>query len=149
MTKATDKQDTGAFATFDAAKAAEQFRTVAEGNAERTREAFERTLSGADDTRKAFEASFENARDAGDELVRKSIAAMRTGAEANLAQFDALMNVKSLSELMELQSSYLRKQLELATDHAKDFQAFSQKSATQVTKPVKDVFDKAFNQASA
>lgn len=149
MSKATEKQETTEFPTFDAAKAAEQFRTIAERNAEQTRETFERMRSGAEDTRKAFEASFEGARNAGDELVRKSIAAVRTGTEVNLAQFDALMGAKSLTEVMELQTGYLRKQMELATEQAKDFQTFSQKTATQVSKPVKDAFDKAFNQVSA
>lgn len=149
MTKATDKQEAAEFPTFDATKAAEQFRTFTERGAEQTRETFERMRSGADETRKAFEASFENARSAGDELVRKSIAALRTGAEVNLAQFNALLGAKSLSEVVELQSTYLRKQFELAADHATDFQAFSQKATIQVAKPVKDVFDKAFDRASA
>ncbi|WP_159592955.1 MULTISPECIES: phasin [Chelativorans] len=149
MSKTSNKPEGTEFPTFDASKATEQFRSFAEKSAEQTRETYEKMKSGAEDARKAFEASFENAKSVGDELVLKSIAAMRVGAEANFAQFEALVGASSFSEVIELQSSFLRKQMELAADQAKEFQAISQKAATEVTKPVKDAFEKALKQAAA
>ncbi|WP_265516552.1 phasin [Nitratireductor luteus] len=137
------------FPTFDASKATEQFRVLTEKSAEQTKQAFDQIKTGAEDARKAFENSFETAKGASDELALKSISAMRASAEANFAQFEALVGAKTLSEVIELQSSFLRKQFEFGLEQAKDFQAISQKAASDVSKPVKDVFEKALKQTAA
>ncbi|MCT8998775.1 phasin [Chelativorans intermedius] len=149
MSKTSNKPEGTEFSAFDASQATEQLRSFAEKSAEQTRETYEKMKTGAEDARKAFEASFEKAKSVGDEWVLKSIAAMRTGAEANFAQFEALVGASSFSEVIELQSSFLRKQMEFAADQAKEFQALSQKAATEVTKPVKDAFEKVLKQAAA
>lgn len=149
MSKTNSKTETNEFPTFDATEATEQLRNIAEKSAEQTRETYDKMKTGAEDTRKAFEASFESAKTVSDEVVLKSISAMRAGAEANFAQFEALVGAKSLSEVIELQSAFMRKQMEFAADQAKEFQSISQKAATEVTKPVKDVFEKALKQTAA
>ena len=103
-------------------------------------------LTSADDARKAFEASMESVKTVGDEIVLKSVAAVRAGTEANLAQVEALVTAKSFSDVVELQSSFLRKQMEFALDQAREFQALTQKATIELTKPVKDAFEKALKQ---
>jgi phasin len=99
--------------------------------------------SSAEETQKAFEATFESAKTAGNELTSKSIAALREGTEANLAHLEALAGVRSFAELIEMQSNFMRKRMEVAVDQMKDFQTTSQKSAETMAKPMKDVFEKA------
>jgi phasin len=150
MSKTSNKPTEGVeFPTFDASKTTEQLRTLAEKTAEQTKETYERMKTGAEDARKVFEESLETVKTVSDEVVLKSIAAMRAGAEANFTQFEALVGAKSFSEVVELQSSFLRKQMELALDQAREFQAISQKAATDLSKPVKDVFEKALKQTAA
>lgn len=150
MSKTSNKAETTTeFPTFDASKATEQLRSFAEKGAEQTKEAYERMKNGAEDARKAFESSFETAKTVGDELVLKSIAAMRAGTEANFSQFEALVGAKSFSEVIELQSTFMRKQMELAMEQAREFQEISQKASNEFAKPVKEVFEKALKQTAA
>ena len=56
---------------------------------------------------------------------------------------EALIGAKSLSEVVELQTSFLRKRVEAGVEQAKDFQAVATKAAEDVSKPMKTVFEKA------
>lgn len=141
----TSNKTSEAFPGFDHSKTTEQLRFFAERTARQTEEAYERMKAGAE----AFEASLEVAKEAGDELILKSIAAMRAGAEANISQFEALANARTFSEVMETQGAYVRKQTELALDQAREFQAISQKVITELAKPVREAFDKGAKQAAA
>ncbi len=132
------------FPTFDASKATDQFRAFAEKGVEQSKEAYTKIKSGAEDTQKALESTFETAKTVGSDLSLKTIATLRTNAETGFAHLEALVGAKSLSELIELQTSFLRKGVETAVEQAKEFQAVSSKAATDVTKPIKDVFEKTF-----
>lgn len=149
MSKTANKPEGVEFPSFDASKATEQFRSFAAKGAEQTKEAYDLLKKSSEETRKAFEVSYEKAKAASDELVLKSISAMREGSEANFAQFEALIGARSVSEFVELQSSFLRKQIELAIGQAKEFQGFTEKAVTEVIKPVKDAFEKTLKEAAA
>lgn len=144
MTK-TNQKDTESveFPSFDATQASEQFRAFAEKSTEQTKEVYARMKANAEDTQKAIEATFESAKSAGNEFTSKSIAAMREGAEANLAHLEALAGARSFADLIEMQSTFMRKRMEVAVDQLKDFQVVSQKSAETLAKPMKEVFEKA------
>jgi phasin len=137
------------FPTFDASKATDQFRAFAEKGVEQSKEAYTKLKTGAEDTQKAIESTFETAKAVGSDLSLKTIATLRANAEAGFSHLEALVGAKSLSELIELQTSFLRKGAETAVEQAKEFQAVSSKAATDVTKPIKDVFEKAFKDLKA
>jgi phasin len=136
------------FSAFDPSTATEQLRSFTEKTADQAKETYERMKMSAEDARKAFEASFDTVKNVSDEILLKSVAAVRAGTEANLAQVEALVAAKSFSDMMELQSSFLRKQMELALDQTREFQTLTQKAAVELTKPVKDAFEKAIKQAA-
>lgn len=148
MTKAAASKtaDTIEFPSFDADKATDQFRAFAEKGVEQSKEAYARMKSGAESAQKALESSFENARAVSNEMTLKSIAAARTNAEANFAHLEALVGAKSLSEVIELQTAFIRRSFETAVEQAKDFQTASSKAAEDVAKPVKDVFEKSIKE---
>lgn len=133
---------TAEFPTFDAEKATDQFRAFAEKGVEQSKEAYAKLKSGAETTQKALESTFEQAKAVGSEFSLKSIAAARANAEAGFAHLEALVAAKSLSEVIELQTAFVRKSVETAIEQAKDFQAASTKAAEEVSKPLKDVFEK-------
>jgi len=131
------------FPTFDAAKATDQFRAFAEKGVEQSKEVYGKLKTGAETAQKAFESTFETARVTSGDLALKSIAAARANAELGFAHLEALVGVKSVSELIELQTAFVRKSAETVVAQAKDLQAASTKAAEDVSRPLKDVFEKA------
>lgn len=134
------------FPTFDASKATDQLRTFAEKGVEQSKEAYAKLKAGAEETQKALESTFETAKSAGSELSLKTISALRANAEANFSHLEALVGVKSLSEFVELQTAFLRKRVEMTVEQTKELQNLTTKAATDVSKPVKDAFEKAFKE---
>lgn len=142
MTKAAAKTaETIEFPTFDADKTADQFRAFAEKGVEQSKEAYAKMKTGAENAQKAMESTLETARAAGSEFSMKSIAAARANTEAGFAHLEALVAAKSLSEVIELQTAFLRKAVETAVEQGKDFQAASTKAAEEVSKPMKEAFE--------
>ena len=140
--KTTDILETAA-AAFDTSKTVDQFRAFAEKGVEQSKEAYAKLKSGAETTQKALESTFEQAKAVGSEFSLKSIAAARANAEAGFSHLEALVGAKSLSEVIELQTAFLRKAVETAIEQTKDFQAASTKAVEDVSKPLKDVFEKS------
>ena len=79
-------------------------------------------------------------------MSMKTISAMRSNAEAGFSHLEALVGAKTLSEVIELQTSFLRKQVETGVEQAKEFQASATKAAEEVSKPVKTAFEKAMKE---
>jgi phasin len=141
--KSGETVETIEFPAFDPSIATDQLRTIAEQGVEQSKEAYAKLKSGAEDAQKAIETTFETAKSVGSELSLKTIAAMRANAEANFSHLEALLAVKSLSELVELQTAFMRKRVEMSVEQAKELQALTSKATSEVSKPVKDAFDKA------
>jgi len=99
---------------------------------------------GPEEVRTAFEKSLENAQALSTDFAQKSLAMVREGAEVGLGQFKALASAKSVSEIFDVQSSYMRKQIEFATKQAKEFQSLSEKAFNEFTQPMRDVFSSTF-----
>ena len=147
MAKTAEKfADTIEFPSFDASKATDQFRAFAEKGVEQSKEAYGKLKSGAEEAQKALETTFEAARGATSDLSLKTISAFRDNAEASFSHLEALVGVKSFSDLIELQTSFLRKRVETSVEQAKDFQAAASKAAEDVSKPVKGAFEKAMKE---
>jgi phasin len=132
------------FPSFDASKAADQVRAFAEKGIEQSKEAYAKLKTGAEETQKAFESTFETVKSAGSDLSLKTIATLRANTEAGFSHLEALVGAKSLSEVIELQTSFLRKSVETAVEQAKELQAVTSKAAEDVSKPIKTVFEKTF-----
>ena len=137
----TKTAETTEFPTFDASQAADQVRAFAEKGVEQSKETFAKLKTGAEEAKKAFETSYETAKTTSSDLSLKAIATLRANAEANFSHLEALVGAKSLSEVVELQTSFLRKRVETAVEQAKEFQAAASKAAEEVSKPYKAAFD--------
>ncbi len=149
MSKAAKTAETIEFPTFDAEKATDQLRSFAEKSLEQSKEAYAKFKAGAEDAQKTLETSFETMKQAGDEVSLKAIAAMRANAEAGFGHLEALVGAKTISELVELQTSFMRKNVEMMVDQAKDMQAVSSKAAEDIAKPVKTAFEKTMKDIKA
>jgi len=141
--KASEFIDNIEFPSFDASKATDQMRAFAEKGVEQSKEVYSKMKTGAETTQKALESTFETAKTAGSDLSLKTVAAMRTNAEMGFSHIEQLFAVKSVSEFIELQTAFLRKGVETMVEQAKDMQAASTKAAEEVSRPMKDIFEKA------
>jgi phasin len=144
--KTADTIENVEFPTFDASKATDQFRAFAEKGVEQSKEAYTKLKSGAETTQKAIESTLETAKTAGNDVSLKTIAAMRANTEAGFSHLEALLGVKSVSEFVELQTAFVRKGVEMTVEQAKDIQAVTTKAAEEVSKPMKDAFEKAMKE---
>ena len=140
-TKKTD--DVFSIASIDPSKLSESFREFAEKGATQTKEAYAKMKEAAEDATKTVEATLESAQAGSVELGLKAIEALRTNAENSLSHMEALLGVKSVAELFELQTAFLRKQAEVAVEQAKTLQETSKKVAEKVTAPGKSAAEKA------
>jgi len=143
---ATEFLDNVEFPAFDASKATEQLRTFTEKTVEQSKEAYAKLKTGAEEAQKALETTFEEAKGIASDLSLKTISAWRSNAEAGFSHLEALIGAKSLSEVVELQTAFLRQRFEQSVEQAKDFQAAASKAAEDVSKPVKAVFEKTFKE---
>ena len=137
------------FPSFDASKATDQIRAFAEKGVEQSKEAYSKLKTGAEETQKVLESTFETAKTVSSDLSLKTIAALRANAEAGFSHLEALIGAKSLSEVVELQTAFLRKRVETTVEQAKDFQAVASKAAEDVSKPIKTAFEKALKEIKA
>lgn len=131
------------FPTFDATKATDQIRAFAEKGVEQSKEAYAKLKTGAEEAQKAIESTLDTAKTVSSDLSLKTISAFRSNAEAGFAHLEALVAAKSVSEVIELQTAFLRGRVEAGVEQAKDFQAAASKAAEKVAAPMKTVFEKA------
>lgn len=135
--------DIFSFAAFDPSKMNESFRDFAEKGATQSREAYSKMKMAAEEATRTVESTMQSAQAGSVELGLKAIDALRTNADMSLSHMEALMGVKSVSELFELQTAFFRKQAELTVEQAKSMQDVARKIAEDVGKPGKDAAEKA------
>ncbi|MCU0830800.1 MAG: phasin family protein [Rhizobiaceae bacterium] len=133
---------TEAFMPADAAEMADQFRNYAEQALDQSRDAYAKMKVSMEDAQKAIEATVEKVQSANADLGLKAIAAIRKSTDASLTHMEKLMGVKSFSAFVELQTSFLREQTELAVSQSKLLQEAAQKTVTEVTAPAKAAYEK-------
>jgi phasin len=134
--------DVFSISSFDPSKFNDTFREFAEKGAQQSREAFAKLKSAGEDAGKTLEATVETAQAGTVEIGLKAIDALRTNAENSLSHMEALLGVKSVSELFELQTSFFRKQAELTVEQAKSIQETSKQVAEKLVKPSKEAAEK-------
>lgn len=145
------KPETDAFAmpSFDATKVTDQFRDMAEKGVEQSKDAYAKMKAGAEEAQKTVEETLKTVQSAGADVSLKAIANLRTNAEAGIAHLEALVSVKSVSDFVELQTSFLRKQTEMVVAQAKELQDVSTKAVEKAAAPAKAAFEKAAKEFKA
>ncbi|MCO6187071.1 phasin [Rhizobium sp. L1K21] len=146
---ATNTDDVFAFAAFDPSKFSESFRDFAEKGVAQTKDAFAKAKEASEDATKTMEATLEKAQAGTVELGLKAIDTIRANTESSLSHMEALLGVKSVSELFELQTSFLRKQAEMNVEQAKSMQEAAKKVADEVSQPSKEAAEKAMKSFKA
>ena len=143
--KKTASDDVFSFSAFDPSKFSDTFRDFAEKSSVKTKETLSKVKEVTEEASKTVEATLQSAQAGTVELGMSAIGMVRSNTESSLAHLEALMGVKSVSELFELQTAFLRKQAEIAVEQVKSLSETSKKVAENVSKPGKDAAEKAMS----
>jgi phasin len=122
-------------------------RSALEKGVVESRAAFAKAKAAADETASAFEVSFSAAKDGALAINTKAFEALRVNADANFDFLKAVFAVKSLPDLITLQTEFTRKQVETITGQSKDFGALAQKAMANAVEPIKEQVARSFKLA--
>lgn len=148
-TKKTSTNDVFGFSAFDPARITDGYRDFAEKSIAQSKDSYAKFKAAGEDATKTVEAMMENAQAGSVELGLKAIDYARVNTDNSLSHLEALFGVKSVSDVIELQTAFVRKQLELSVDQARSMQEASRKVAENVTKPGKAAVEKAVSEFKA
>jgi phasin len=122
----------------------ENVRKAVEKSVADTRAAYAKAKSAAEEATGALESSYSTAAKGVVEFNTKTLEALRATAEANFDFVKAVINAKSVSEFVTLQSEHARKQVETISAQAKEIAALAQKIAAESVEPIKSQVAKTF-----
>ncbi len=127
----------------------EAVRAMAEQTVAQSREAYESAKGSMEEAVEVLEKSIDQAGQGAAAINRKVI----DNAQANLNKgFDfakEMAGAKNIAEIMELQSSFVRKQFEVLTAQADEIRELSTKVATETANPIKDHVSKSIDKVTS
>ncbi|MDZ7823612.1 MAG: phasin family protein [Ahrensia sp.] len=129
----------------DPSKYLEQLKTMAEEGLSKAKETYEQAQAVFAEAQKEAEAGLSTMQSNSAKISLATLNSARSNTEATFAHMEKLVGVKSISEFMELQTSFLRNQAEMAVDTAKSMQELYSTAATQAAEPVKKAAEKAMD----
>lgn len=121
----------------------EQFRTLAEDNLAKSKAALEKAKVAFDDVQKEAETGMHNAQEHSSKIALAAIDTMRANTESTFSHLEKMVGIKSVAELIELQTAFVREQAEKAVDTAKTMQSLYQQAGEDMAAPAKAAAEKA------
>jgi len=116
----------------------EAFRSIAEQTVTQSREAYEKAKDAMEETVGVLEKSIDQAGQGTVALNRKVIDITQSNLNTGFDYAKGLAGAKNVAELMELQTSFFRKQFETLASQAEDIRTLATKVATDTSTPIKD-----------
>ena len=121
-------------------------REFAEKSVSQARDAYSKLKTAADDATGLVEETIETAREGAFAIGLKAVDAAKSNSDASFSFARELFGAKTMSDVIELQSAFARKQFDAYTSQFKEFQSLTQKFVTDTTKPVTDKVQKTFKE---
>jgi len=118
-------------------------REMAEKTVAQAKVNYDKMRSAAEEATDVLEDTYETTRKGMIELNMKALDTAKENTDATFSFIKTVMAAKSVSEAIELQTAFVRKQFETLTGQAKEFQEFTTKLATETGAPLKEAFAKA------
>jgi phasin len=115
----------------------EAMRALAENNVAQTRELYERSKDALEAVLASWEKSFDAAGQGAVALNRKVIDITQRNITSGFEFAKSLSGAKNLTEAMELQATYWRKQLGTLGAQAEEMRNLSTQVTADVTEPIK------------
>jgi phasin len=114
------------------------FRELAEKGIAQAKENYEKVKAAAEQATDVLEDTYSAASKGSTDIGLKMIEAARTNTNAAFDLYGELLQAKSVAEVVEKSTAYLRAQFESLTAQAKDLSEHAQKVASDTTQPIKD-----------
>ena len=124
------------------------FREMAEKSIAQAREQYEKMKVSAEEATDLLENTFATASKGWSSYGVKMIENARANCDAGFDLMTELVTAKSVAEMVELSSSYVRKQFEAIAMQSRELAEHAQKVAADTTEPLKESFTNAFKKAA-
>jgi len=115
----------------------ESVRSMAESSVDQTRAAYDRSTNAFDASVATFERSFDAAGQGAVAFNRKIIDIARRNMSSSFDLAKSLAGAKNLTDMVELQAAFWRKQFGILAAQAEEVRALSTKVATDAAEPIK------------
>lgn len=125
----------------------ESVRALAEKTVNQSREAYERGKEQLEEAVDALERSFDAAGQGATAFNRKLIDLAQRNLNSAFDLAKKLAGAKTLGEIVELQSAFIRSQFDVFANQASEIRALTQKIAADTTEPIKHQMSKSFEAA--
>jgi phasin len=118
------------------------FRELADQSVTQARDTYAKFKEAADDATGLVGETFETAREGAYTFGVKALDAVKSNADASFAHAKDLFGARTVSEVIELQSAFARKQFDAFTSQFRELQALGEKIVTEAVKPVAEKVEK-------
>ena len=122
----------------------ESVRALAEKTVNQSREAYERGKEQLEEAIDALERSFDAAGQGATAFNRKMIDLAQRNLNSAFDLAKKLAGAKTLGEIVELQSAFIRSQFDVFASQASEIRALTTKIAADTTEPIKHQVTKTF-----
>lgn len=123
-------------------------REAADKAVAQMKDGYARLKAAAEETTDLVEDTYATASAGLKDFNLKAIESARINVNSGFDHARDLMGARSLAEVIELQSAYLRKMFDALQTQSKDLSALAQKTATETIAPVKEKVDKVIRTAT-
>ncbi len=124
------------------------FREIAEKGIAQAKENYEKMKAVAEEATDVLEDTYSTASKGASTYGLKLVEHARANTDATFDLMTELMTAKSYAEVVELSSSFMRKQFDAFTAQARDLAETAQKVTTETAEPIKDSFTSALKKAA-
>nr|WP_306265099.1 phasin [Pararhizobium sp. IMCC3301] len=122
-------------------------RDMAEKAVSQSKDGYAKAKAAAEDSFDMVEETLETVRETSLEVQQKAMDNAKASTDAVYDFFKDMFGVKSVSEAVELQTSFARQQFEMLSAQTKDMSELAGKAATESFKPAKDAAEKVMKTA--
>ena len=123
----------------------ESVRALAEKTVNQSREAYERGKEQLEEAIDALERSFDAAGQGATAFNRKLIDLAQRNLNSAVDLAKKLAGAKTLGEILELQSTFIRSQFDVFANQAGEIRALTTKIAADTTEPIKHQMTRTFD----
>jgi phasin len=113
------------------------FRQFAEKGVSQSKEAYEKMKAVAEENTQVLETVYTTASKGATDYGLKLVEIARANTDAMFDYVEAMFDVKTPSEFIELSTKHAREQFETLTGHSKELAGLAQKVATDTAEPIK------------
>ncbi len=124
------------------------FREVAEKGVAMAKENYDKMKSSAEEATDLLEETYSTASKGCSGYGLKVIETARVNSNATFDLFSELLTVKSYAEMVELSTTFMRKQFDVMTAQAKELTEEAQKVASDTAEPIKESLTGVFGKAA-